>query len=203
MCHRLALMLMILVFLTSCAQNSGIVTVGPDTFMVSRQAATGFTGMGTLKAQALEEARRFCSSSKKEVQVVNTTDSQPPYILGNFPRTEVQFMCLSTGDPELTRPKLGSRPDVVIENRLPSTGGSPPAGPEVEISSVSIESQPSDADVFIDGAFVGNTPLPNYGLSAGDHEIEVSKSGFKKWTRRLRISPGVPTRLNASLERLD
>jgi hypothetical protein len=37
-------------FLTSCAQNSGIIPMGADTYMVSRQAATGFTGMGTLKA---------------------------------------------------------------------------------------------------------------------------------------------------------
>lgn len=50
-------------FLTSCAQNSGIIPMGADTYMVSRQAATGFTGMGTLKALAMKEAYAQCAYS--------------------------------------------------------------------------------------------------------------------------------------------
>lgn len=194
--------LLLILISASCAQNSGIVTVGPDIFLVSRQAATGFTGLGTIKAEALDEARQFCSNKKMEVQVVSTTDSQPPYILGNFPRTEVHFMCLGSGDPELARPKLEAQADIVIENRSPEPITAT-ARSEGALSSVSIESQPAGADVFIDGAFVGNTPLPDYGLSAGDHDIEISKTGFEKWSRKLRVGTGVPTRVNATLESLD
>jgi len=35
--------------------------------------------------------------------------------LANFPKAEVQFMCLSAGDAELQRSKLRKEPDTVIE----------------------------------------------------------------------------------------
>ena len=48
-----------LLFISGCASNSGVVPIGPDTFMVSRQAATGFSGLGTLKADAFQEANQY------------------------------------------------------------------------------------------------------------------------------------------------
>src|SRR5437868_10048273 len=103
---RLAILAVITSILVACASNSGVVPIGPDTFMLSRQAATGFSGLGNLKAEALREAQQYCTSRGKVMQIVNSTESQPPYVLGNFPKTEIQFMCLSANDPELTRPKM-------------------------------------------------------------------------------------------------
>jgi hypothetical protein len=80
--------------LASCAANSGVVPMGNDTYMVSRQAATGFSGSGTLKADALTEANQYCSAQRKTLNVTNTTEAQPPYVLGNFPKAEVQFTCV-------------------------------------------------------------------------------------------------------------
>lgn len=98
-----------------CAINSGIVPMGQDTFMVSRQAATGFTGSGDLKAEALREANIFCKKQGKYLQVIHTSEARPPYILGNFPKAEVQFMCLDSDDPEFNRPKLKKEADTVIK----------------------------------------------------------------------------------------
>lgn len=184
--------------LAGCASNSGVRPVGPDTFMVSRQAATGFSGLGTLKADALDEAKRYCAGHKKELQVVSTNESKPPYLLGNFPRAEVQFMCLSSTDPELARPKLQPQPDVAIQ-----VGTEPPTSAPIQkvgLVPVSIESEPAGADVFLDGAFVGSTPLPNYGIAAGEHVLEISRTGFAKWNRKLLVQVGVPTRVVATLE---
>jgi len=108
---------LVIASLIGCASNSGIVIIGPDTFMASRQAASGFTGLGTLKADAFREAHKYCMSQNKQVRVVNTVESSPPYVLGNFPRAEVQFMCLDKADAELTRPKMQKSPDTVIEVR--------------------------------------------------------------------------------------
>lgn len=105
------------ILLSACASNSGVVPIGSDTYMVSRQAATGFSGSGTLKAEAFREANEFCLSQKKKLQVVSTTEAQPPYILANFPKAEIQFMCLDANDPELSRPKLKKDADTVIEIR--------------------------------------------------------------------------------------
>lgn len=89
------------VALGGCASNSGVVSLGADRFMVSRQAATGFSGLGTLKADALREAEQHCARIGKAVYVLNTRESEPPYVLGNFPRAEVEFMCLDPDDERL------------------------------------------------------------------------------------------------------
>jgi len=83
-----------LLLITGCAAHSGVVTMGADTYFVSRQAASGFGGMGTLKAEALGEAGQFCSAKGKTVQLLSEKDAQPPYILGNFPKTEITFKCV-------------------------------------------------------------------------------------------------------------
>ena len=87
--------------------------------MVSRQAATGFSGSGTLKAEAFKEATDFCSKRSQMLQVVSTHEASPPYILANFPKAEVQFMCLDTKDAELGRPKLHKEPDTIVEVKQP------------------------------------------------------------------------------------
>lgn len=92
--------------LIGCASNSGVIPIGKDTYMVSRQAATGFSGSGNLKAEAFKEAGSYCITQNKTLQVVRTDEAQPPFILGNFPKAEVQFMCLDSNDAEVSRPKL-------------------------------------------------------------------------------------------------
>lgn len=86
---------LLIVTLTNCAVNSGVVQLGNDNYMVSRQAASGFSGLGKLKAEAMKEAYNACQKTGKTVEVIKTIDSQPPYVLGNFPRTEVYFRCVS------------------------------------------------------------------------------------------------------------
>ena len=109
------LALLLCLGLVGCASNSGVVPIGKDTYMVSRQAATGFSGSGDLKAKAFQEASRFCEKQGKKLQVVSTSEARPPYILTNFPKAEVQFMCLDANDPQLQRTHLENSPDVVIK----------------------------------------------------------------------------------------
>ena len=89
------LFVLAVVLVAGCASNSGIVQMGSSTYMVSRQAASGFTGMGTLKAEAMKEAYAQCQQTGRSVQVLETIDAKPPYILGNFPKTEIRFKCVA------------------------------------------------------------------------------------------------------------
>lgn len=73
--------------------------------MIAKQQATGFPGLGNMKAELITEANQYCILQGKFLQVVNTVETQPPYVLGNYPRSEIQFMCLNDGDPDLERPK--------------------------------------------------------------------------------------------------
>ena len=109
------LLLSATIIIGGCASNSGVVPIGKDTFMVSRQAATGFSGSGILKAEAFQEATRHCEQSGKFLQVINTFEASPPYILANFPKAEIQFMCLTSADRELGRPKLVVPAETALE----------------------------------------------------------------------------------------
>jgi S1-C subfamily serine protease len=114
-------LLPVLAFFTGCAQNSGVIPMGNDTYMVSRQAASGFGGMGTLKAEAMQEAFNHCTFEKSYVDVVRIVDAQPPFILGNFPKTDVFFKCLSNtsmkskANPE-TQKKQSTGSGFIISN---------------------------------------------------------------------------------------
>ena len=65
---------------------------------------------------------------------------------------------------------------------------------------LSISSSPDGADIEADGSFVGNTPS-DIQLTEGEHTISVSKSGFKTWQKKLKVSNGSSVHLNATLEK--
>jgi hypothetical protein len=63
--------------------------------MVSKQAATGFPGLGTLKAEVIKEASAYCANQGKTIKINSAEESKPPFVLGNYPRSEVQFSCVT------------------------------------------------------------------------------------------------------------
>lgn len=79
---------------TGCASNSGVVATGADTYFISRQASTGIAGMANLKAEAIGEASQFCGAKGKALSVTSQKDAEPPFIFGNYPKSEVQFKCI-------------------------------------------------------------------------------------------------------------
>ena len=88
------ILFMMVLALIGCATDSGVVQVGSHTFIITRQAGSGFSGMGDLKADALKEAYAKCSKSNESVKIVDSQESQPPYIFGNYPRIELTFTCV-------------------------------------------------------------------------------------------------------------
>jgi len=79
------------VLFVGCSTTSNIVPIGKDTFLISKEQATGFQGLGTMKADIIGEANKYCSSQGKVMEIVSTSDSQPPFVLGNYPRSEINF----------------------------------------------------------------------------------------------------------------
>jgi hypothetical protein len=93
-------------------------------------------------------------------------------------------------------------------------GGAGPAGSEagqpgsVGIGSakvlktglVSVKAENDSYEIFVDGAFVGNTPA-NVQLIEGAHRIEVKKPGFKDYLKQIQITEGSVLTLRAVLEK--
>jgi len=66
--------------------------------------------------------------------------------------------------------------------------------PPIGTGTLKIESVPGSAKVYIDGAYKGETPSSGYltisDLSAGDHDLKVTKSGYKDWIGVVTIPSG-------------
>jgi len=63
-------------------------------YRVYQRAATGFTSIEALREELEARATTFCERQGKAMIVLGERISQPPYILGNFPRMEIVFACI-------------------------------------------------------------------------------------------------------------
>lgn len=82
-----------ILLLTGCAVNSGVVKLGTNLYMVSHRGATGWSPIEALKTDAITEAGAYCVRQHKTLDIVEVGQSHPPYLLGNFPRVDLQFKC--------------------------------------------------------------------------------------------------------------
>jgi hypothetical protein len=83
--------------MAGCSAQTSVVPTGQNSYLVAKQAATGFPGLGNLKAEALQEANQYCVGRGSDLFVTRSTETQPPYVLGNYPRAEIEFRCASPG----------------------------------------------------------------------------------------------------------
>src|SRR5215467_2621463 len=65
---------------------------------------------------------------------------------------------------------------------------------------INVSSNPTGADVLLDGNFVGNTPA-SLKIPGGKHTVTVKMSGQKDWSRDITVEPGSEVQLAATLEK--
>lgn len=65
---------------------------------------------------------------------------------------------------------------------------------------LSIDSRPDDAAVYVDGRFLGRTPVRKL-VEQGDHSIEIVQPGYKTWRTRINLDDVEALRLEVDLER--
>lgn len=92
---KILLLAIPLIAFGGCATTStGAVSAGKDTFVVSRQAGAFPTGREPLLTEALTEAGTACAAMKKTLKLVSAVENPGPYILGNYPKATVVFLCI-------------------------------------------------------------------------------------------------------------
>jgi hypothetical protein len=74
-------------------------------YRVFEQGATGFVPMASVRESAEQRAGDFCARQGKGMLALGEQMSQPPYILGNFPRIEIVFTCVDKASPTHTSPQ--------------------------------------------------------------------------------------------------
>jgi len=65
---------------------------------------------------------------------------------------------------------------------------------------LALKTTPAGANVMIGGTFIGQTPLVINLSPSQDHVVHVSKAGYEKTTRKVRVSPGASKQLKVNLQ---
>jgi hypothetical protein len=84
----------------------------------------------------------------------------------------------------------------------PGAAPSRASQPETYTGSVYVDSRPSGARVFIDGAPVGTTPVRVPEVRVGSHVIRMELADHRPWTASTRVAAGDVARVTGSLERI-
>ena len=93
------------------------------------------------------------------------------YVNGNMPLDPAKFVPVAPA----------------ASNSAAASAQANPTNAQLEITS-----NPSGAEISVDGNFVGDTPS-EFTVAAGVHTITISKHGYKPWERKLTVSSGKVT----------
>jgi hypothetical protein len=74
-----------------------------------------------------------------------------------------------------------------------------PPVPNPTTGSISAVSSPSGAEVYLDNAFRGLTPVTLDSLNPGSYTVLLKLSGYSDWSATARVAAGQTTRLDATL----
>ncbi len=106
-----------------------------------------------------------------------------------------EITAYANGDMKLDVAKFEPALPTTAAPATPATSAAPAATDQAHLQ---VSSTPDGADIEIDGSYVGNTPS-NVGVTPGQHQISIKKTGFKPWERKITVSTG-QVNVNATLE---
>ncbi len=72
-------------------------------------------------------------------------------------------------------------------------------GQPTSTGSIAVTSSPSGAEVYIDNAYRGITPLTVDGIAAGTHAVRVALAGYSDWSTSVQVGAGSTASASASL----
>ncbi len=71
---------------------------------------------------------------------------------------------------------------------------------QAAFGTIQMGSSPSGAEVYVDGNFVGFTPV-SFGTRPGRHDVRFVLSGYEEFTTTVNVRPGGTERVDANLQR--
>jgi len=105
----------------------------------------------------------------------------------------------TSSDSFFARRGIGNSVTIMVESirMIAKRCTANPEAAPVSGAQLRISSTPTNADIEIDGSFVGNTPS-TVGVAAGQHQLVVKKSDYKPWEKKITVTSG-QMRVNAVL----
>jgi hypothetical protein len=71
---------------------------------------------------------------------------------------------------------------------------------ELTNGSIKVESNPSNAAVFLNTEYQGKTPLTLYNITHGTYRVLVQKIGYQDWSERISVASGTRTDVYSTLQ---
>jgi hypothetical protein len=105
----------------SAKHNEGgeVVSLGGDTYSITREAGSAFNrDVDKLKAEASEDAAKYCADQGKQLKVVSLTGNLPKFGLG-YAKAKIVFKALNAGDPGLASEPAASPASVAAPAPAP------------------------------------------------------------------------------------
>jgi hypothetical protein len=144
--------------------------------------------------------------AEKGKEYVAYVDVSVPVNVPDTPAIPPPLATVAPAQAMPANPSGGAQPTstggTIPATAAPSAPGatvSTPAVPE-EPALVDFNSDPPGADILIDDALVGNTPV-KLSVAAGHHLIQLRIAGYSSWTRTMVVEPGSYPSIRATLEK--
>lgn len=170
-------------------------------FAWTRQRARVAEAARLAEEQRQQEQQRIAEQQKQviEQQVASApapTPAAPPPPETAAPQAgKPAETTAKAAKPPATKPVAASKPAPSPAPPQPS-----PSAPSANTGELQITTTPAGAQVVVDGAIQGTSPFNARNLTPGQHNVSVSKTGFKSATRTIEVAAGRSTPLVVALE---
>lgn len=136
-----------------------------------------------------------------EIMVTSEPNRADVYLGKNYIGTTPITLNVGPGDYQVTLKKLGYYE--ITESVLVNKAGSKKVHLILEPNTgrAFVDSNPSEADIFVDGIDMGTTPKLVFGLGDGVHAIRLTKEGFKDHNDFIIVNKNKEAKVFFSLEK--
>jgi hypothetical protein len=124
------------------------------------------------------------------VYINNNLQGQTPLTIGSVPNGNYQIIIQYAGYSDWSQ-------NIAVNNNV-QTVNATLTPISTTNGSVSVESDPSNAAVFLNTEYKGKTPI-TLNISHGTYRVVIQKTGYLDWSNRISVTAGTRTDVYAQL----
>ncbi|NJF26148.1 PEGA domain-containing protein, partial [Thermococcus sp. Bubb.Bath] len=178
------------------------ISTGEHTIKLSKDGYHDYTETVLINPGETKEVHATLVEKKGTLHISSIPEGASVYIDGNYmgktpqtlqvlPGTHIVTIAMEDYQNYTTTITVGAGESKTISPTLQPVFGY-----------LSLTTEPSSAKVYIDGSYVGETPLDMYKLHTGSHTLKIIKEGYQNYTKIVSITSGKTTTLNVKLTEL-
>ncbi len=169
--------------------QNNFVRAGETKYFPPQGADYGFT---VAAPEGLDKLIGLASQTPLDTGALATFTQDP-----NFASSQLGESAFAEGLSVIVRPLPPD--DWVTDTALFYVGDEPSPTPAVQYGTLSVTSDPSGAQVFVDSEFVGTTPL-SYSALGGEHRVRVELAGYSTFETSLNVVAGETRGVQTTLQ---